>query len=236
MLSAATSTEWGEPEMPFYFVQIAPHHSQNADIRDAQLATLHAVPRTGMAVITDWGDSADIHPRNKQVVGHRLALWALVHDYGQHHLPYSGPLYTQMQVDKGLATLHFEHAEGLVGASGNALRDFTIAGADSVFVPAQAQVVGHTVVVSSPQVPQPVAVRYGWRPVPHGNLVNAGKQPASAPAGGRSLRLAQFADAQPGERGWAAGLALPHRCVAAAHAGPTLRLGRPQKMSDLSAG
>jgi sialate O-acetylesterase len=170
--------EWGEPEMPFYFVQIAPHRTQNADIRDAQLYALRTVPHTGMAVITDWGDSVDIHPRNKQVVGHRLALWALAHNYGQHS-EFSGPLYQAMAVKNGRAELRFDHARGLAAAGGVALRDFTIAGPDSVFVPAQARIVGRTVVVSSPQVPQPVAVRYGWRPVPHGNLVNAAGLPAS---------------------------------------------------------
>lgn len=171
--------EWAEPDMPFYFVQIAPHRTQNADIRDAQLYALRTVPRTGMAVITDWGDSVDIHPRNKQVVGHRLALWALAHDYGQRQLEYSGPLYQSMTVKNGAVALHFTHDQGLAAAGGAALRDFTLAGPDRIFVPAQARVVGRTVVVSSPQVPQPVAVRYNWRPVPHPTLVNAAGLPAS---------------------------------------------------------
>ncbi|MVN78692.1 sialate O-acetylesterase [Hymenobacter sp. HMF4947] len=171
--------EWHAPDMPFYFVQIAPHRTQNADIRDAQLYALRTVPHTGMAVITDWGDSVDIHPRNKQVVGHRLALWALAHDYGQRG-EFAGPLYQSMQVKDGQATLRFDHANGLAALNSISLRDFTIAGPDSVFVPAQARVIGHKlVVVSSPQVPHPVAVRYGWRPVPHGNLVNAAGLPAS---------------------------------------------------------
>ena len=81
--------DWGKT-FPFYFVQIAPHRSQGPYIREAQLHTMLSVPNTGMVVTTDWGDSLDIHPRNKQVVGKRLALWALAKDYNEKDLSYSG--------------------------------------------------------------------------------------------------------------------------------------------------
>jgi sialate O-acetylesterase len=171
--------EWQEPAMPFYFVQIAPHRSQNAEIRDAQLYTLRTVPRTGMAVITDWGDSADIHPRNKQVVGHRLALWALSHDYGQQKMAYSGPVYQDFKVENGQAHLRFEHTEGGLVAQSGPLREFTIAGADSVFRPAQARIEGRTLVVWSDAVKQPVAVRFAWKDIPHPNFFNGAGLPAT---------------------------------------------------------
>jgi len=171
--------EWQQPNLPFYFVQIAPHRSQNAEIREAQLLTMQTVPHTGMAVITDWGDSVDIHPRNKQVVGHRLAQWALAKQYGAKKLPYSGPIYQSMKVDNQQVRLTFDHTNGGLVANGGALRDFTIAGPDSVFHPAQARVEGNAVVVSSPQVPQPVAVRFGWSAVPNPNLYNGAGLPAS---------------------------------------------------------
>jgi sialate O-acetylesterase len=170
--------DWQQPDMPFYFVQIAPHKSQNAEIREAQLLTLQTVPHTGMVVTTDVGDSLDIHPRDKQTVGHRLALWALAKTYGEKKLSYSGPLYKSMQVNNGQISLSFDYADGLIAKDG-ALREFTIAGPDSVFRPAQARIDGRTVVVSSPQVPQPVAVRFGWSKSPVPNLFNGNGLPAS---------------------------------------------------------
>ncbi|WP_201980035.1 sialate O-acetylesterase [Hymenobacter rubidus] len=178
-LIASWRQDWQQPSLPFYFVQIAPHKSQNAEIREAQLLTLRTVPHTGMVVTTDVGDSLDIHPRDKLTVGHRLALWALAKDYGQKSLPYSGPLYKAMTVKTGEARLTFDYADGLTAPGGGALREFTIAGPDSVFVPAQARIEGRTVVVSSPRVAQPVAVRFGWSKSPMPNLFNGAGLPAS---------------------------------------------------------
>ncbi|RYU78543.1 sialate O-acetylesterase [Hymenobacter persicinus] len=170
--------DWQQPALPFYFVQIAPHKGQNPEIREAQLHTLQTVPHTGMVVTTDVGDSLDIHPRDKQTVGHRLALWALSHDYGQPKRAYSGPLYRSLSVSKGRVKLQFDHAAGLQ-AKGGALREFTIAGPDSVFRPAQAVIEGNAVVVWSDAVKQPVAVRFGWSKSPMPNLFNAAGLPAS---------------------------------------------------------
>ncbi|MBC6698588.1 sialate O-acetylesterase [Hymenobacter puniceus] len=169
---------WQQPDMPFYFVQITPHKGQNPEIREAQLLSWQTVPHTGMVVTTDVGDSLDIHPRNKQAVGHRLALWALRNEYGEKKLVTSGPIYKAMKIDKNTARLSFDYAEGLK-AEGGTLREFTVAGADGVFYPAQAVIEGNTVVVSSAQVPQPVTVRFGWRKSPMPNLFNAAGLPAS---------------------------------------------------------
>ncbi|KUG09149.1 sialate O-acetylesterase [Solirubrum puertoriconensis] len=178
-LIASWREEWQQPKLPFYFVQIAPHRSQNPEIREAQLLTMLAVPQTGMAVITDAGDSTDIHPRNKQVVGHRLAQWALAKEYGEKKRPYSGPLYESLRVQNGQAHLQFSHAHGGLVARGGPLREFTIAGPDSIFHPAQAKIEGNQVVVWSKEVPQPVAVRFAWQHVPYPNFYNGAGLPAS---------------------------------------------------------
>ncbi|OUJ75817.1 sialate O-acetylesterase [Hymenobacter crusticola] len=177
---ASWRAEWQQPSLPFYFVQIAPHRTGNPELREAQLLTMQTVPHTGMAVITDAGDSLDIHPRNKEVVGHRLALWALAKEYGQKNLAYSGPVYHDMKMEKGKARLTFDYmAGGLVAQGGSELKQFTIAGADSVFVPAQAKIEGKSVVVWSDRVKQPVAVRFAWREVPKPNFYNAAGLPAT---------------------------------------------------------
>jgi sialate O-acetylesterase len=171
--------DWQQPNLPFYFVQITPHKGQNPEIREAQLLSMQTVPNTGMVVTTDVGDSLDIHPRNKQVVGHRLALWALAKEYGQKNLPYSGPIYKKMEVKDGKARLQFDYTSGGLVAQNGDLREFTIAGPDSVFRPAQARIEGSSVVVWSEQVKQPVAVRFGWSKSPMPNLYNAAVLPAS---------------------------------------------------------
>ncbi|MBC6988193.1 sialate O-acetylesterase [Hymenobacter sp. BT491] len=176
---ASWRADWKQPDLPFYFVQIAPHRTGNPELREAQLLTMQTVPRTGMAVITDWGDSLDIHPRNKEVVGHRLALWALAKEYGAKNLVYSGPIYHDMKVENGKVRLNFEYVDGGLVAQGGPLRQFAIAGPDSVFVPALAKIEGKSVVVWSDQVKQPVAVRFAWREVPKPNFFNAAGLPAT---------------------------------------------------------
>ncbi|MCC9135575.1 sialate O-acetylesterase [Pontibacter silvestris] len=169
---------WGY-NFPFYFVQIAPHRSQRPEIREAQLLTMQSVPNTGMAVVTDAGDSLDIHPRNKQVVGKRLSLWALSKDYGQKDVVYSGPIYKSMKVDGDKIVLSFDHVDGGLVARGGELSDFTIAGADQKFVKAKAKIEGKQVVVWSDQVQNPVAVRFAWELIPAPNFYNKAGLPAS---------------------------------------------------------
>jgi sialate O-acetylesterase len=182
-LIASWRGEWGE-ELPFYFVQIAPQYSKVPGIREAQLFTYMKVPRTGMVVITDAGDSLNIHPTNKKIVGHRLALWALAKDYGEKGLVYSGPVYKNMSVEGGSVRLLFDFADGglrgvVRGVAGGGLSAFTIAGADSVFVPARARIEGTTVVVFSERVKKPLAVRFAWKNFPRPDLYNAAGLPAS---------------------------------------------------------
>ena len=170
---------------PFYFVQIAPYGYRNdtgeaAELREAQMMTLAASPNTGMAVTMDVGDPKDIHPLDKETVAHRLARWALSRTYGRVDLVCSGPLYRSMRVSGSKVRLTFDHVGGGLVADGGALTHFTIAGEDRVFHAAAARIDGGTVVVSSPQVTRPFAVRYGWGAADEPNLRNVEKLPASS--------------------------------------------------------
>jgi sialate O-acetylesterase len=169
---------WGQPGLPFLFVQIAPYREMTPEIREAQLLTLQHTPNTAMAVTIDCGDAEDIHPARKQPVGARLALAARALAYGEK-IEYSGPEFESMTRQGSSAVLHFKHVDDGLEARGGPLRGFTIAGADGVFHPAQADIRGESVVVSSPAVSQPAAVRYGWANVPEGNLFNRAGLPAS---------------------------------------------------------
>ena len=174
--------KWGIGDFSFYFVQLAPYHynldaGELAELREAQTLAL-ALPNTGMAVTMDVGNVRDIHPRNKQDVGKRLALWALAKDYGQD-VVFSGPLYRAMVVVGSSARLHFDHGQGL-RAEGGAPTNFTLAGADGVFHPASARIDGATIVVTCEAVPQPAAVRYCWGTDDEGNLFNGAGLPASS--------------------------------------------------------
>jgi sialate O-acetylesterase len=170
--------DWSNSKLPFYFVQISPHRSQNAEIRDAQLYVYHNTPNTGMAVTIDNGDSLDIHPRNKELVGKRLSLWALRNEYGKKNIITSGPLYKSTKTEGDKIRIHFDFDKGLLAKDGE-LKEFTIAGDDQQFVPANARIEGNTVVVWSDQVKNPKAVRFAWKNVPHPNLYNAVGLPAS---------------------------------------------------------
>ncbi|HEX8312240.1 MAG TPA: sialate O-acetylesterase [Chthoniobacteraceae bacterium] len=179
---------WGS-ELPFLFVQLAnfnarnvaptgqPEESQWAELREAQLMTLE-LPRTAMAVAIDIGEGGDIHPKNKQDVGRRLALAAEATVYFQE-VESSGPLFSGSQIEEGKVRLSFRHAEGLKPATGDKLKGFAIAGEDQKFVWADAEIQGDHVVLSSAEVAKPVAVRYGWADNPEVNLVNEAGLPAS---------------------------------------------------------
>lgn len=177
--------QWGLGDFPFYFVQLAnfmkaeaePVPSAWAELRDAQLGAL-SLPNTGMAVAIDIGNAADIHPKNKQDVGKRLALIALAKNYGVK-IPCSGPTYRSAKIEAGTIKLSFSDAEGLKSSDGGALKGFAIAGADQKFHWAKAEIKGKQVVVSSTEVANPVAVRYAWANNPVCNLVNGAGLPAS---------------------------------------------------------
>jgi len=131
-----------------------------------------------MAVITDFGSFENLHPTQKEPVGARLALAARAIAYGEK-IEYSGPIYEALKIEGGRAVLRFKHVGGGLVAKDGPLKGFTIAGADGNFVPAQAEIVDDTVVVSGEGVAAPVAVRYGWANVPDVNLYNKEGLPAS---------------------------------------------------------
>ncbi len=178
--------DWGVGKFSFLFVQLAnfmqtkpePGESAWAELREAQTMTLE-LPNTGMAVIIDIGDAVDIHPKNKQDVGKRLALWPLAGIYGKK-LVYSGPIYKSMKVDGSSIILSFDHVGGGLVAKGDGqLKGFSIAGADRKFVWADAKIDGNTIVVSSDKVSEPAAVRYAWADNPVCNFYNKEDLPAS---------------------------------------------------------
>jgi len=174
---------WKSKDMPFLFVQIAPWAGYKGDtawaeLCEAQLWTAERVPHTAMAVTIDIGDPRDIHPGNKAPIGDRLARAAEAVAYGKK-VEYSGPVFKGIVVTGGKAILSFKHVGGGLAAKGETLKGFTVAGADGKFVNANAEIKGDTVVVSSPEVPQPAAGRYGWAHYPDANLFNRAGLPAS---------------------------------------------------------
>jgi sialate O-acetylesterase len=179
---------WGRGAFPFLFVQLAPHKAANpepgssslASMREAQSTSL-SLPQTGMAVTLDIGDEKDVHPRNKQDVGLRLARLALHDTYGKKDVVPCGPIFKMSEIEDGRVVLHFDHiAEGLVAKDGP-LKQFAIAGDDRKFVWAEAEIEdGDKVIVSSPDIPRPAYVRYAWADNPAGaNLTNSAGLPAA---------------------------------------------------------
>lgn len=172
--------DFNNKNMPFYFVQITPHKGQNAEIREAQLFTWQTVPHTGIVVTTDYGDTNNIHPRNKEIVGKRLSLWALKNEYGYRNLIASGPVFQYKTTAGNKIRLHFSNAAGLHTINNKTLRQFSIAAKnDSTFYPATAIIENNTVLVWSDQVPKPADVRYGWQNLPAAELYNSAGLPAS---------------------------------------------------------
>ncbi|KAB2925386.1 MAG: glycosyl hydrolase family 2 [Bacteroidetes bacterium] len=174
-------SDW-KNDFPFYFVQIAPFAYgpavESQRLREAQRQSL-SLAGTGMAVTLDIGAAGNIHPANKEDVGGRLARWALAREYRKKVVP-SGPLYRSYAVKDGSVVLSFEQSDGLRLTPQNGSTSFTIAGDDSVFHPAVAVVKGKTVIVSSPLVRVPLAVRYAWENVPEATLFNGAGLPASS--------------------------------------------------------
>ncbi len=174
--------DFGQGDFPFYFVQIAPFaygNNMSPELREAQMMTL-ALKNTGMVVVGDiTGNVNDIHPVNKQDVGHRLALWALAKTYGRTVGEYSGPLFRRARIAGNKMIVEFDHAAGL-HFKGDNTAGLEIAGDDKVFHPAVAKVEGSRLVVWSPQVKQPASVRYCWSDTAIGFLVNGADLPASS--------------------------------------------------------
>jgi len=177
-------TAWQDDTLSFYAVQLAPFRHYGADalpaIWEAQVAGLK-IPRTGLVVISDIGNIEDIHPRNKRDVGKRLALWALAKDYARSEVVYSGPMYQAMTVKGSVAEIAFDHVhEGLTTRDGAAPNWFELAGADKVFHPAKARIVGDKVQVTCDKVTTPAAVRFAWDNIATPNLMNKNGLPASS--------------------------------------------------------
>jgi sialate O-acetylesterase len=177
---------WRQGDFPFLFVQLAnymqaaqqPEESTWAELREAQSMALQ-LPHTGMAVAIDVGEAADIHPKNKQDVGKRLALSALHRVYGLKDVVPSGPLYAGATVEGNKMRVRFTHTDGGLLARDGELTGFAIAGTDRKFVWATAQIEDSTVLVWNDKVPRPVAVRYAWANNPVCNLYNKAGLPAS---------------------------------------------------------
>ena len=176
---------FGVGEFPFFIVSLAnlrqrhaePAESQWAELREAQWLTSRAVPKAGVAMAIDIGEANDIHPRNKQEVGRRLALNALALAHGKD-VEYSGPTFRAAEPKGDALRLSFDHAGGLAVKGGGALKGFAVAGEDGRFAWAEATLDGDAVVVSSPKVPHPVAARYAWADNPECNLTNKAGLPA----------------------------------------------------------
>jgi sialate O-acetylesterase len=173
---------FGRGDFPFYLVQIAPfgyddHVGASGFLRDAQRATAEALPNCGMAVTMDIGNTADIHPLDKQDVGHRLALLALARTYGRRDLECAGPTLAQATLEGGAIRVTFTHATGLA-ARGGAPANFMLAGEDGKFAPAEARIEGQAVLLQSAKVRAPLFVRYAWCEDCAVNLFNAAGLPA----------------------------------------------------------
>jgi sialate O-acetylesterase len=185
---------WAQGDFPFYFVHLASFRQPNADpkggdvwanVREAQVACL-SIPNTGMAVLTDLGDARDIHPKNKQDVGERLALCALAKDYGKKDLVYSGPMYKSFKVNGAKLILSFDHVGGglMVGkkvglaptakVADGVLKGFAIQGADKKWYWADAKIADGTVILSNENVTKPIAARFAFTTnTAHCNFYNA---------------------------------------------------------------
>ncbi len=171
---------WGQGAFPFAWVQLPNFNAPDRNwplLREGMLEALRT-PNTGMAVTIDIGEANNIHPKNKQDVGKRLAMWALGAVYGRQ-IETSGPLPGRAEIGENEIIISFTHTTGGLTARGGALRGFEIAGWDRKWVPAEAVIRGERVVVASPDVKPPAAARYAWANNPEGNLYNGAGLPAT---------------------------------------------------------
>ncbi|RYY30717.1 MAG: sialate O-acetylesterase [Chitinophagaceae bacterium] len=157
--------EWNK-EFPFYYVQIAPYTYEKENIgallREAQ-ANVQAHPKTGMVVVTDLVENVkDIHPQQKRAVGQRLANFALAETYGKTGIAYRSPVFRSMSTNKNKTTLTFDHAPNGFLLKGNKATEWYIAGPDKQFYPADVTINNNKIIVSSPRVTAPVAIRFGF--------------------------------------------------------------------------
>ena len=179
LLVKSWRTEFNNSQLPFYYVQLSSINRPSWGwFRESQRRLMKVVPHSGMAVSYDYGHPTDVHPKNKQPIGERLAQWALADTYGKKVLP-SGPLFRSATFNGKVATVAFDYAQGMHSADGKTLRGFELSNGNGIFYPATAEVVGEELKVTSEEVSNPKAVRYGFSPVTDGNLVNEANLPAS---------------------------------------------------------
>lgn len=188
LLAKDWRTRWGQGDFPFYWVQLpnfrkrvaAPVQAGSgwAMMRESMLESLKTIPNSGMAITIDAGDATDIHPKNKQAYGNRLAHLALANVYHKD-VAASGPIYSGSRIDKGKIIISFNHTDGGLKAKGGELRGFAIRSKDGDWQPAQAKIEGNHVIVWNPNIPNPAAVRYAWADNPETSLYNAAGLPAS---------------------------------------------------------
>lgn len=171
---------WNNESLPFYYVQLSSIDRPSWTwFRDSQRRMMSQIPHTGMAVSSDQGDSLDVHPKNKQPIGERLAHWALNKTYGMRQVVPAGPMFRSAEFRDGAAFLNFDFSAGLTSADGKPLRTFEVAEKEDIYYPATAEVVGQQIKVYSKEVKSPRYVRYGWQPFTRANLVNGAGLPAS---------------------------------------------------------
>jgi sialate O-acetylesterase len=176
---------FGQGDFPFYIVSLpafthrkdAPGDDSWAELREAQAMTARSVANSGLAVAIDTGDPDNLHPKDKKVVGERLALCALARAYGENVVS-AGPTFTSAEAMPGAMRLHFKGADGGLVARGGAPGEFSVAGVDRKWFWAEARIDGNEVVVSSPMVPDPKAARYAWQSNPAATLYNGAGLPA----------------------------------------------------------
>lgn len=177
--------EWQIGDFPFYYVQIAPYDYgvnglSSAYLREAQLKASTAVPNAGMASLMDVGSQKSIHPGNKKEAGERLAFLALAKTYKMNGFAFSGPVLKEMKIEGPIVTLTFDHAANGLTTFGKKLENFTIAGENKVFVPAEAFITRTGITLFNPGVAKPVAVRYAFKDFTVGELFNTEGLPASS--------------------------------------------------------
>ncbi|HTQ50897.1 MAG TPA: hypothetical protein VMJ12_09320, partial [Candidatus Acidoferrales bacterium] len=188
-LLPAMITDWRrtfqQGDFPFYIVSLPafmhrrdqPGEDAWAELREAQALTASTVKNCGLAVTVDTGDADNIHPIDKKVVGDRLAYCALAGNYGKNVIC-TGPTFAGMTKLPGALKLNFGHANGGLVVNGDKLAEFSIAGSDRKWFWADARIEGNSIVVSSPNVSEPVAARYAWQANPAATLFNGAGLPA----------------------------------------------------------
>jgi sialate O-acetylesterase len=183
--------EFGQGDFPFYYVQIAPYNYlqpgstndpkfNSAFLRDAQRKAVSRIPNSGMAVVMDIGEENCIHPANKEVGGRRLAYLALAKTYDKKGFACNSPSYDSLIINGGVCTIKFKDAPNGLTSFGKPLSSFEIAAADKIFRPAKAVLYRGTILVSSPDVKEPVAVRYAFKDFIVGDLFSTEGLPVSS--------------------------------------------------------